>query len=102
MCFGRGNRGFVRRAGDLDRRLPRRDQAATGKQRALELLPDRRDGNRLAHRPRRPSRRNHLGKYRSTLCENHPVTKIEVWHVATESWVDVDRVKTISPPVGGD
>lgn len=32
--------------------------------------------------------RNHLGRYRKTLWEVHPITKIEVW--LNEAWVDVD------------
>lgn len=35
-----------------------------------------------------PSHRNHLGRYRTTLWEIHPVTRIEVW--LNGEWVDVD------------
>ena len=35
-----------------------------------------------------PAHRNHLGRYRKTLWEIHPVTRIEVWQGG--SWVDVD------------
>jgi hypothetical protein len=35
-----------------------------------------------------PSHRNHLGRYRKTLWEIHPVTRIEVWQ--GDAWVDVD------------
>lgn len=35
-----------------------------------------------------PAHRNHLGRYRTTLWEIHPVTRIEVWQGG--SWVDVD------------
>ncbi len=35
-----------------------------------------------------PSHRNHLGRYRKTLWEIHPITKIEVWQ--NDGWVDVD------------
>ena len=37
-----------------------------------------------------PSHANHLGKFRSTLWEIHPITKIEVWLVKDEKWVDLD------------
>jgi hypothetical protein len=36
-----------------------------------------------------PEHRNHLGKYRSTLWEIHPITRIEV--MKDGSWVDLDR-----------
>lgn len=39
-----------------------------------------------------PSHANHLGKFRSTLWEIHPVTKMEVWIVEDEKWVDIDDV----------
>ena len=32
---------------------------------------------------------NHLGKFRTTLWEIHPITKIEVW--ANNQWVDLDQ-----------
>jgi len=35
-----------------------------------------------------PEHRNHLNKYRATLWEIHPITKIEVWRDG--SWVDLD------------
>lgn len=35
-----------------------------------------------------PAHRNHLGRYRKTLWEIHPVTRIEVWHEG--SWVNLD------------
>jgi hypothetical protein len=35
-----------------------------------------------------PAHRNHLGRYRKTLWEIHPVTRIEVWQGG--SWVNVD------------
>ena len=41
-----------------------------------------------------PQHTNHLKKYRSTLWEIHPITKIEVWDTDTEKWVDLDDVKT--------
>ena len=41
-----------------------------------------------------PQHTNHLKKYRSTLWEIHPITKIEVWDTATEKWVNLDDVKT--------
>jgi len=37
-----------------------------------------------------PSHENHLGKYRSTLWEIHPVTDIEVWDDENERWLDLD------------
>jgi hypothetical protein len=37
-----------------------------------------------------PEHRAHLGKYRSTLWEIHPITKIEVFHDG--QWVDVDEL----------
>ena len=37
-----------------------------------------------------PAHRNHLGRYRKTLWEIHPVTRIEVWQGG--SWVDVDSL----------
>jgi hypothetical protein len=39
-----------------------------------------------------PQHRNHLKKYRSTLWEIHPITKIEVWDTDTEQWVDLDKL----------
>jgi SH3 domain-containing protein len=35
-----------------------------------------------------PEHRNHLGKYRRTLWEIHPITRIEVWQDGT--WKDLD------------
>jgi len=35
-----------------------------------------------------PKHKNHLHKYRSTLWEIHPITKIEVWK--DDKWVDLD------------
>jgi hypothetical protein len=37
-----------------------------------------------------PAHRSHLGRYRKTLWEIHPVTRIEVWQGG--SWVDVDNL----------
>jgi hypothetical protein len=37
-----------------------------------------------------PAHRNHLGRYRRTLWEIHPVTRIEVWQDG--GWVDLDEV----------
>jgi len=39
-----------------------------------------------------PSHANHLAKFRSTLWEIHPITKIEVWVVEDEKWVELDDV----------
>ncbi|MCU1231713.1 MAG: hypothetical protein JWO97_4597 [Acidobacteria bacterium] len=39
-----------------------------------------------------PQHRNHLKKYRSTLWEIHPITKIEVWDADAEKWVDLDHI----------
>lgn len=36
-----------------------------------------------------PSHTNHLKKYRSTLWEIHPITKIEVWDDDTDTWQDL-------------
>jgi Bacterial SH3 domain len=38
-----------------------------------------------------PDHRNHLNRFRSTLWEIHPITKIEVWK--DNLWVDVDKMK---------
>jgi hypothetical protein len=38
-----------------------------------------------------PDHRNHLNKFRSTLWEIHPITKIEVWK--DNQWVDLDTMK---------
>lgn len=38
-----------------------------------------------------PDHRNHLNRFRSTLWEIHPITKIEVW--SDNQWVDVDKMK---------
>ncbi len=38
-----------------------------------------------------PEHRNHLGKYRSTLWEIHPITKIEV--MKDGAWVDLDEIE---------
>ncbi len=37
-----------------------------------------------------PEHRNHLGTYRSTLWEVHPITKIEVFKDG--QWVDLDKL----------
>jgi hypothetical protein len=37
-----------------------------------------------------PDHRNHLNRFRSTLWEIHPITKIEVWK--DNQWVDVDKM----------
>lgn len=37
-----------------------------------------------------PSHRNHIGRYRRTLWEIHPVTRIEVWQGG--AWVNVDNL----------
>lgn len=36
-----------------------------------------------------PEHRNHMGKYRQSMWEIHPITKIEVWK--DEKWVDLDK-----------
>ena len=36
-----------------------------------------------------PDHRNHLNRFRSTLWEIHPITKIEVWE--NNEWVDLDK-----------
>jgi len=38
-----------------------------------------------------PEHRNHLGKYRATLWEIHPITRIEVWR--NGRWEDLDDVR---------
>jgi hypothetical protein len=38
-----------------------------------------------------PDHRNHLNRFRSTLWEIHPITRIEVWK--ENQWVDVDGAK---------
>ncbi len=38
-----------------------------------------------------PDHRNHLNRFRSTLWEVHPITRIEVWN--ENEWVDVDKMK---------
>lgn len=38
-----------------------------------------------------PDHRNHLKKFRSTLWEIHPITRIEGWK--DNQWVDVDKMK---------
>jgi hypothetical protein len=37
-----------------------------------------------------PQHRNHLGRFRKTLWEVHPITRIEVW--SNGQWVDVDNL----------
>lgn len=37
-----------------------------------------------------PSHRNHLGRFRKTLWEIHPITRIEVWQ--NGAWVNVDNL----------
>ena len=44
-----------------------------------------------------PQHANHLKKYRSTLWEIHPITKIEVWNDDTDTWVNADNLP-IPPP----
>jgi hypothetical protein len=39
-----------------------------------------------------PQHTNHLEKYRSTLWEIHPITKIEVWDDDTDKWVNADNL----------
>jgi hypothetical protein len=36
-----------------------------------------------------PEHRNHMGKYRQSMWEIHPITKIEVWK--NNKWVDLDN-----------
>ncbi|HZH29212.1 MAG TPA: hypothetical protein VEY11_00340 [Pyrinomonadaceae bacterium] len=36
-----------------------------------------------------PEHRNHMGKYRQSMWEIHPITKIEVWK--NNKWVDLDK-----------
>lgn len=38
-----------------------------------------------------PDHRNHLNRFRSTLWEIHPITRIEVW--SDNQWVDADKMK---------
>jgi hypothetical protein len=38
-----------------------------------------------------PDHRNHLNRFRSTLWELHPITKIEVWK--DNQWVDLDQLQ---------
>jgi len=38
-----------------------------------------------------PDHRNHLNRFRSTLWEIHPITKIEVWQ--DNAWVNLDTLK---------
>jgi hypothetical protein len=37
-----------------------------------------------------PAHRNHLGRFRKTLWEVHPITKLEVWQGG--KWLDVDSL----------
>lgn len=37
-----------------------------------------------------PEHRNHMGKYRKSMWEIHPITKIEVWK--NDKWVDLDKL----------
>ena len=37
-----------------------------------------------------PEHRNHMGKYRKSMWEIHPITKIEVWK--NEKWIDLDKL----------
>lgn len=37
-----------------------------------------------------PQHANHMNKYRATLWEIHPITKIEVWDEDAEKWVSLD------------
>ena len=41
-----------------------------------------------------PQHTNHLNKYRNTLWEIHPITKIEVWDEDAEKWIDLDDLPT--------
>ena len=36
-----------------------------------------------------PEHRNHMGKYRKSMWEIHPITRIEVWK--NDKWVDLDK-----------
>ena len=38
-----------------------------------------------------PQHANHLRKYRSTLWEIHPITKIEVWDNDKQTWASLDE-----------
>lgn len=44
-----------------------------------------------------PQHANHLKKYRSTLWEIHPITKIEVWDDDTDKWVNADNLPLPTP-----
>jgi hypothetical protein len=44
-----------------------------------------------------PQHANHLKKYRSTLWEIHPITKIEMWDDDTDDWVDADNLPIATP-----
>ena len=39
-----------------------------------------------------PQHKNHLKKYRSTLWEIHPITKIEVWDQENDKWISLDEI----------
>jgi hypothetical protein len=44
-----------------------------------------------------PQHTNHLEKYRSTLWEIHPITKIEVWDDDTDQWFNADNLPIPTP-----
>ncbi len=44
-----------------------------------------------------PQHTNHLKKYRGTLWEIHPITKIEVWNDDKDEWVNADDLPIVAP-----